>query len=193
MPARRATVSQDVAAALYAEFGSERAAARAAGLPRSTFHDVLIGRFEGRTVERTADRFARAVQDVGDAIVSAISGLVRSLGGGDVRIGSRQLAREQRRQPGVVRERAETYRRGMADVGLLPSGQPLPLPDFQPPVERPEYDRTGRRITDAQWEAYQELYGAYESGTLDADMYERFVSMQLESGSGGTGVDIADL
>lgn len=189
----RATVSQDVAAALYAEFGSERAAARAAGVARSTFHDALIGRFEGRTLDRTAGAFERAAREVGDTVIGALTGLLRSLGGGDVRAGARQVAPQSRRSPGVARRQAAQYQQRMREVGLTPDGRPLPPPMPSPSPERPEYDSRGRRITDRQWETYQELRAAYQSGSLTQDQYGRFLAMQLDTSEDSLFSDVADL
>jgi hypothetical protein len=197
MPRARVTIDQELASALYAEYGTQARAAAAAGVPRSTFYDALIGRFEGRATPRTAGAVERAANELGDTVVGAIRGLIRSLAGGQAseapRV-TRQLAREQRGAPGVVRERAGVFQRGMAALGLTPQGTPLPSPTADlPAVERPEFNRLGRRITDGQWQAYQELEAARRAGTLNQEQYGRLLALHLGSGSGGTGVPIAPL
>ena len=197
MPRARVTIDQGIAAALYAEHGSQAAAARAAGVPRSTFYDALVGRFEGRTTERTGGAIERAANELGNTVVGAIRGLIRSLSGGQAseapRV-TRQLARQQRGAPGTVREQASLFQRGMAALGLTPEGAALPSSTADlPAVERPEFNRLGRRITDGQWKAYQELEAARRAGTLNQEQYGRLLALHLGSGSGGTGVPIAPL
>lgn len=186
-------LSQLDALAYIALYGSERKAAAATGVSRTVLNEAARGVREGGS--KTVGTIAATVGDAMQATAQVVSGLIRALGGADsssARQTGLQLAREQRAAPGVVQERATQHQSLMARVGLAPSGETLPSPN-RPEIERPDFDKLGRPITDEQWANYQALQSEYEAGALSADRYERFVSMQLSSGSGGTGVPIADL
>ena len=170
--ARRA-LDQELAAALLAEHGSQRAAASAAGIPRSTFHDIYHGRFEGRVTERTAGLVEQAVT----AVTQVIGGFLRSLGGGDpnaTRRAASQQARAQRRSPGIVQERAQRFQAETARVGVDGDGRTLR------PASESDTDTMGRAIKPTQREAYEELLAEYAAGGLSIERYERFVGYQLD-------------
>lgn len=182
--------------AYVAFYGSERKAATALGISRGTVNDVARGRYEGGS--KTVGAIAAATGEAVQTTVKAISGLIRSLTGGDTSqtaATGRRLAADERKAPGTVQESAAQYQQRMAAQGLRPDGTSLPPPADIPDglTERPETDSLGRPITDEQWANYQELQAAYDAGTLNRDQYERFVGYQLGSGDGGTGVPIAPL
>lgn len=151
---------------LRAYYGSERAAARAAGISRSALFGAASGKSQWSDATRTT--IEKSLGRGAFQSVERIAAMIQSVAGDNPRAQQQQsitTARAEKRTPGAVRFQANQYAERMREVRLSPWGEPL--------------DSRDRPIRASQQASYHALLALYESGSLDSSEYEDFVEYQM--------------
>lgn len=184
--------SEQVAAAV-ALTGSERAAARLLGIARSTINGILRG------VHGAGRKTTQAIETLPAERRSEVTRTAQSISAGrgpeDVVARGRELARSERREQGTTIRETEAHEGRMAAQGLDLTGADI----ARDPRHRDQgvapgagglQERVDQFAPPGTWEELEALWAA---GDLTDEFYEAAVTSMTASGSGGTGVAIADL